>query len=192
MHQLPLIFVFICTIFISGVCKNKSFILDREGKEPMNLQEKIETKLRLESHFKNGVNWYYWIAALSLINTVILLMNGSWSFIAGLGITQIVDAGAYVFRDYLGNGIVMIALLINLIIIGFFALMGFYANKRVRWVIILGMILYSIDTLIFIYTKDYISIAFHVYAIYSIYKGMKACDQLMEIEESERDYTEIF
>jgi len=51
----------------------------------------IEEKLRVEQQLKGGASWFVWIAALSVINSVILLSGGTWSFIFGLGITQIVD-----------------------------------------------------------------------------------------------------
>ncbi len=37
--------------------------------------------VRTESTFKNGANWFYWIAALSLVNTILFRTGSSWTFI---------------------------------------------------------------------------------------------------------------
>ena len=59
----------------------------------MEEQEKdaIEGKLKIESKFKSGASWFFWIAGLSIINSIILLAGGQWNFIVGLGVTQIID-----------------------------------------------------------------------------------------------------
>jgi hypothetical protein len=43
-------------------------------------------------------------------------------------------------------------------------------------------VLYSLDALLFIYIKDYLSLLFHAYAVYSIYRGLKACNELKVLE----------
>ena len=59
----------------------------------MEEQEKkaIEENLKVQGQFKSGADWFFWIAGLSIINSIILLAGGQWSFIVGLGITQIID-----------------------------------------------------------------------------------------------------
>lgn len=148
----------------------------------MTAQEKTEIKLRLETQFKNGVSWFYWIAALSLINTLVVLFEGSWNFIAGLGVTQLIDGFAYAFAESFGSPFIYIGLLINLVIIGVCFVCGFLAHKKKKWAIILGMVFYSLDTILFLIFKDYLSIAFHVYAIFSIFKGYKAINELTKLE----------
>ncbi|MGI8656220.1 MAG: hypothetical protein ACR2LC_13505 [Pyrinomonadaceae bacterium] len=51
----------------------------------------------------SGANWFFWIAALSMINSVVLLMNGQWNFLAGLGITQLIDGIAIALAKDAGN-----------------------------------------------------------------------------------------
>jgi hypothetical protein len=150
----------------------------------MTEQERIEAKLRLQSQFNNGVSWFYWIAGLSLINSVVILFNGSWSFIAGLGVTQIIDAIAYELAGYFSQNLIYIAFIINLLIIALYVVLGIFAYKRKKWVIICGMVLYSIDTLVFLITKDIVSILFHVYAVYSIFRALKALKLLSELENA--------
>ena len=39
------------------------------------------------AQLKSGASWFYWIAGLSLINSIAAVSGGSWRFILGLGIT---------------------------------------------------------------------------------------------------------
>lgn len=51
-----------------------------------------------------------------------------------------------------------------------------------NYIIILGLILYSLDTLISIWAKQYFNVAFHVFAIYKIIKGYNALNVLNKLE----------
>jgi hypothetical protein len=146
-------------------------------------QEKFYAKSNLEAQFKNGAGWFYWIAGLSLINTVVALFDGSYNFIAGLGITQLIDAFAYMLADYNGRIIIYVGVFINLLIIGMFVVFGVLAHKKKKWVFITGIVLYSLDALLFIFIKDYLSLLFHAYAVYSMYRGLKACNELQVLED---------
>ncbi|MFA9397595.1 MAG: hypothetical protein ACERKV_04925 [Clostridiaceae bacterium] len=46
----------------------------------------------------------------------------------------------------------------------------------------MGLILYSLDTLISIWAKQYFNVAFHVFAIYKIIKGYNALNVLNKLE----------
>ena len=151
----------------------------------MTEQERIEEKLRLESQFANGASWFYWIAGLTLINTIVSIFNGSYNFVSGLGITQIIDGIFYVLKDYFGNHIVYLGAAIDLIFVAIFFVLGILAHKKMVWSMILGTVLYGIDILSFLFVTDYLSIAFHALAIFSIIKGIQASKKLKNIEQIE-------
>ena len=44
-----------------------------------------------EGGFHSGANWFYWIAGLSLVNTILLYTGSEWVFVVGLGVTQLID-----------------------------------------------------------------------------------------------------
>ena len=46
----------------------------------------------VDAQMKKGANWFFWIAGLSVVNSVILLMEGDRHFVVGLGVTQLVNA----------------------------------------------------------------------------------------------------
>ncbi|MDF2519716.1 MAG: hypothetical protein K0R84_344 [Clostridia bacterium] len=142
----------------------------------------IQTKLQLESRIKNSAHWFYWIAGLSMINTVINLLGGGVNFIIGLGITQFIDGVGIGMASSLGNTFLYVAGVIDFIIAGIFIVIGKIAVKRKRWAFITGMILYALDGAIFLVFGDLLGIAFHVFALYSIYLGMPAMKKLSETE----------
>src|SRR5438067_7750738 len=41
---------------------------------------------------RGGASWFYWIGALSIINTLVAMSGNGTRFIFGLGITQFIDA----------------------------------------------------------------------------------------------------
>ena len=126
----------------------------------------------------SGGNWFYWIAGLSLLNTVIALFNSNVSFIAGLGFTQAID---YLIREY-GGIAAAIGLLLNLVIAGIYIGLGYCACRRMRWAFIVGMILYSLDTLLFLIAMDLFPLAFHLFALFGIFSGLKADTEARQIE----------
>ena len=111
----------------------------------------IQKKLLLDNRIRSGVNWFFWISGLSLVNTAAFLFGTSFSFVIGLGATQIVDGFMVALANQLGEGwifIRLIGLAIDVCIAGVFILFGFFGRKRIRWPIILGMVLYAIDGVI--------------------------------------------
>jgi len=134
-------------------------------------------KLALAKRIQSGANWFFWIAGLSLVNSVIALAGGGTRFILGLGITQMVDAIAQ--QASLGMSV---PLVLDLVATGMFIPFGLQARKRRNWAFLVGMILYALDGLLFVLVKDILGIGFHLFALYFIYKGMKANEQLGAME----------
>ena len=129
-----------------------------------------------------GANWFFWIAGLSFINSVIVLMDGRWSFLAGLGITQFIDGMAKALSPKLGGAAVVFALLMDLAAAAVIVLFGLMARQRHNWAFVLGMILYGLDGLLFLLVGDWLSLAFHAYALYCIYRGLSANTQLKALQ----------
>jgi len=144
---------------------------------------RLEEKFRLEKRFKEGVNWFYWIAGLSLINTIILFAGGSLNFVVGLGVTQIVDSFFSSIIETAGSNATITARLINvaidILIAGFFVLFGFLARRN-RVGFIFGMIVYFLDGLLFLFVSDYFGFGFHLFALYGILSGLTASIKLRQ------------
>lgn len=151
----------------------------------------MTAKYNAERALRSSANWFYWIAGLSLVNSVVLLFGGNMSFVVGLGITQFIDIFAYYFSQDGSSIIKIIALSLDFFIAGIFLLFGYFSNKGYRWSFFVGLVLYGLDGVIFIFLKDYLSLAFHGYAIYCIFRGVKAIKVLKEIQAYEKGNTGI-
>ena len=138
---------------------------------------------QLEQRMKSGANWFYWIAALSLVTSIISLAGGNWAFLVSLGVTQLVDAVANVGADRVGWGVKIVALVFDLVAAGLFALFGMFAGKRQTWAFVVGMVLYLLDALVCLFIGFWLGLAFHAFALYSIFGGYKACAALVELDK---------
>lgn len=140
----------------------------------------------LRKDHKSGYSWFFWIAALSLVNSVIILSGSDLSFIIGLGGTQIVDGIAIALIEEFGAEnkmiISVIAFAIDAVFAGTFLMWGLFAKKGFRWAYITGMVLYALDGLIFVLVMDFLSIGFHIFALVCLIKGFKACGELIRIK----------
>lgn len=140
----------------------------------------------LEKAVRSGASWFYWIAALSVVNSVIQLSGSDRSFVIGLGMTQVFDAVAtgasQGSEGSAGTVLRVIALALDLTVAGFFALMGWQAGKQRAWAFVIGMLLYALDALIFLLVQDWWSIGFHAFALFGIWGGFASMRKLREAE----------
>ncbi len=137
--------------------------------------------LGLQAQVDSGASWFYWIAGLSLVNVVIDALGSNWSFVISLGITQLLTGVADGVR---ADGATTVALglyLAGLVVTGLFGLCGWLARKPSVIAFILGMIVFGLDTLIFLFAKDWIGVAFHAYALYSLWSGVVAARALKQL-----------
>ena len=108
------------------------------------LAAQIQQKLVLQSQMKGGASWFYWIAGLSIINSVIALSGSDWHFIAGLGITEIVD---YIAKGA-GNGGRSWPSCSTRLRRGCSSCSAFFPTSARAWAFIIGMTFYGLDALI--------------------------------------------
>ncbi len=127
-----------------------------------------------QAGIKRGASWFDWIAALSIVNSLIVLFNGNWHFVLGLGITEVVDYLAQRGGSTKGQ---VIGFVVTLAVAGFFWLMGRFAKQGQRWALIVGMFLYVLDGGLLILGQDWLSVAFHAYALFMLTKTFGAIKQ---------------
>jgi hypothetical protein len=151
----------------------------------------VMQQLELQHQWQNGARWFWWIAALSLINSVIAMANGSWGFIVGLGITQFVDGIAIVLQEEGSTAPVKFyAAAVNAVVIAVFILFGFKAREGYRWAFFTGMVVYAFDGLILGLVQDWWGVAFHVFVMLQVWNGLKALrahDEIFGYDEFEEE-----
>jgi hypothetical protein len=139
-----------------------------------------QQKLRVEQALKSSASWFLVIAGLSIVNSILSMSGASLHFIFGLGLTQIVDELAH----QAGSAGYVLDLIINGIIAGVLVLIWNFARKGQGWAWYGGMILYAIDGLLLLLFKDYLSVAFHAWALYRMSPGLKLLPVLRQLDES--------
>jgi hypothetical protein len=156
------------------------------GSDPAQLAV-IQKKLFLDNRIRSGLNWFYWIAGLSLINTIIYLFGKNFTFVVGLGVTQIIDGFLSAMANRIGEGGIIVRFIgfaIDVLIAGIFVVFGFLGKKQYRWPIIIGMILYAIDGVILLLFQDIFSAGFHAFALFGIVGGLRSISELEKLEKS--------
>jgi hypothetical protein len=122
---------------------------------------------------RRGALWFYWVAGLSLVNSLASLSGQHWRFILGLGITQVADALA----AHSGRGFGAVALM-DAITVGGFALLGRFALRGQVWAFAVGAVVYALDGLIFLGLRDWVGVAFHVFVLVMTVRGLDAARRL--------------
>jgi hypothetical protein len=143
---------------------------------------------QLQAKFRGGANWFFWIAVLSVINSVILLAEGDRQFVVGLGITQVANGIAIEVAKQSPDAATIakgIAFAFTCLTAGFFAAIGAGSRKGWIWVFAVGSVFYLFDGLLCLLFGDWMSFGFHLFALYGISTGLIACRKLQAADCAE-------
>jgi hypothetical protein len=146
--------------------------------------ERRTALMNLTRAMKGGASNFYWIAALSVINSLVNMFGGGIFFVMGLGATLVIDgiAGG-VAQELGGNSVILImGFLFSLIFDLIFAAFGYFAGKGHRWAFITGMVLYGLDAVLMLTFQDWLAFGFHLFFLYGIWQGFAALGKLKAFE----------
>ena len=138
----------------------------------------------LRQRYKSGANWFYWIAALTLLTSIIALTGGRWRFFLSLGTTQVIDDFASIASESLGNATKVIAGVFDIFITAMFAGFGVLANKKHLWAYILGMVVFLMDGLVSLAIFDLLGLAVHGFVLFMMFRGYQAGRELVGLEKA--------
>ena len=133
----------------------------------------------LRRQMKNGAYNFFWIAGLSLANSIYFVLTANYGFVVGLGVTQFLDIIFHNIAQSFPNSVLMIqssGLLLDVFICGVFILCGVLAVKGYRLAFIAGMILYGLDAILTLVSPDFIGFGFHLFFLWFLFSGLKALD----------------
>ena len=134
---------------------------------------------QLELRVKRGANWFYWIAALSVVNSLAFVAGAKLHFLGGLGVTELADAVIDAAVRQGGPGALRaVSVVFDLVAVIGFALAGYFAHKLSRTAFIIGIVVYVIDTVIVLLLGSWFMAAFHAFALYGLILGFLACREL--------------
>jgi hypothetical protein len=151
--------------------------------EPNNTE--LIRQLDLERTQQSGARWFYWIAALTVINSMINMNGGGINFIVGLSASQFVDGLAIGYaKDFASSAVIgkTIALIVNILLAGVFFMFGKFAYSKQNLAFMLGMICYGADALLGVPFGEWLGVGFHLFALFCIYGGMQANKKLQALQ----------
>ncbi len=134
-----------------------------------------------------GANWFYWIGGLSLVNTAMAHGGSDRHFIIGLSVTAVVDAIAQqIGKEHPQAASLAIGLAIGFSVctVVVVILFGWLSRKRLLWAFGIGMGLYLLDGLAYLFLGDFLSAGFHAYALFSMSRGFTAYRQMTQLESA--------
>ena len=150
--------------------------LEEENKQNIAVEQDSE---ELVAQVKSGANWFYWIAGLSVVNSLIYIAGANVAFLAGLGITQLADAFVDVaIENGAPSALKIVTVAFSAVAVVVFGLFGYFANKRLAAVFGVGIVLYVLDGLLLLLLGVFASAAFHAFALFFIIRGFLACRSL--------------
>ena len=144
--------------------------------------------IQLQHKVRGGVGWFFIVAGLSLINTLIFLFGGELNFVVGLGITQLIDGFATGFAQQANSNmsttIYGVGIGLDLVIFGFFVAVSYFARKRYQASFIVGLIVYALDALIMLAFSVWVGVIFHLLGLVGMWGGFQAARRLNQLEQS--------
>ena len=140
----------------------------------------MDTGGQAERQIKSGANWFFWIAGMSIVNTVAYRLGLQVTFLIGLASTTFVEGFGVAAADYLHDSatlVLALTLVGEVLITGIFVVLGVLARKGLKWAFIVGLILYALDAVLWLVFGDYLPAAFHLWGLYGIYSGLRALNR---------------
>jgi hypothetical protein len=137
------------------------------------------TTAKLVQQRDGGASWFYWIGALTLVNTLLFLFGSEYGFASGLGFTLFIAVAVDVFSE---GSLLWLAVLLDLPLVAALFWLGSRAKRGAIWPFVVGGILYTLDLFLVLSIADWIGVAIHAFALFSFFAGWKAARALRRLE----------
>lgn len=142
------------------------------------------------SNFKSGVTWFFWLAAISVVNLIIRFTNpeNTTRFAIGFSISKYLEENPVALFGNVAPKTV--ALVLSILLIGLIVLLGFVAYKRNKLAYIVGLVLYALDIIPAAMIGDLYAVIFHVIVVGFLVWGLIHLIKLEKLEAAYPDEEE--
>lgn len=129
-----------------------------------------------EKTIKGSGSWFWWVAGLSIANSVAAMLELKYGMILGLGLGQFIDA--MFFFDADGNSLDpsvfarVVHLFLTASVVGVFLILGYFARRFSIAAFVVGMVLYALDALLFVLVGDWVAVGFHAFVLLMLWGGL--------------------
>jgi hypothetical protein len=140
-------------------------------------------QFELDSLADNVINkgkWFFWVALVSVLNILFYLFKAKAFFVFGLVIPYFLTG---FIQSLLGESKI-IGIVSNLIVIGLFCYMGYLSIKMKKSGFIAGILLFSVDTLLFIYLSVWIGVIWHLIVLFMLVRGFITLHKLNKLQQN--------
>lgn len=141
----------------------------RKDKEVINASDETKQK----NIIKNSASWFLWIAIFSSCNIVALIFHQNLHFVAGLAINYAILGMMDGIRRALGIDLMPLGFFLTFVVSGLFLWIWTKSKKENQKIFLTGLVIYGIDTVLFIFTKEWFSVAFHIFAFWMLFVGYR-------------------
>lgn len=124
----------------------------------------------------HGANWFFWLAILSVINTLIVYQYQTPNTPIALAITQWLDGTSAGLNPTMSTQ----SLITNLLIAGVLAGFGLLARRGSDLAFVVGIFLYVIDAMLAIGLRDVFGFGVHLIGLFFLFKGLLASRHVRE------------
>ena len=124
----------------------------------------------------HGADWFFWIAILSVINSLIVFYYQTPNTPIALGITRWLDGSTSGFNA----SMTMNGLATNLLAAGVLAMFGLLARRGNDFAFVVGIFLYVIDSILVLGLRDLFGFGVHLIALFFLVKGLLASRHIRE------------
>lgn len=124
----------------------------------------------------HGADWFFWLAILSVINSLIVWYYNIPNTPVGLGITQWLDGTHSGIKASLTTGWLVTDILIAAVL----AMFGLLARRGSDIAFVVGIFLYIIDAFLMIGLRDLFGFGVHLVGLFFLFKGLLASRHIRE------------
>jgi hypothetical protein len=124
----------------------------------------------------HGADWFFWIAVLSLINSLIVYYYQTANTPLALGVTRWLDGTTSGFNASMTTSGLVTNILAALVL----AMFGLMARRGSDLAFVVGIFLYVIDSFLVIGLRDLFGFSIHLVALFFLVKGLLASRHIRE------------
>jgi len=124
----------------------------------------------------HGADWFFWIAILSVINSLVVYFYQTPNTPVALGLTQWLDGTNAGINSAMTPG----WLTTNILIAAVLAMFGLLARRGNDLAFVVGIFLYIVDAMLIIGMKDFFGFGVHLIGLFFLCKGLLASRHIRE------------
>ncbi len=128
-----------------------------------------------------GANWFFWLAALSVVNSLTVYFIGIRNTPFAFGVTQWVDGtNGPMTAEGWAPPLHLSWLIIDILVAAGFAGFGYLARRGSDLAFLLGIFLYVVDAILSIGLRDFFGFSFHLVGFFFLFRGLLASRHVRE------------